>query len=225
MTVEHVIPQWISRRVPDDAQITHVRDNTRWTSSVFSTTVSQVCTRCNNGWMSTLEQQIQHFVLGEVFNPGWAWLTSTTQTRLAAWALKTAMMFDYAAGTGNHFIPEQHYRYLAANQHPPQDVRVSLARADIALDGMIGRVSGYTGRPQSFAIEDASPIAGYSAAFHVGFFAATISSAVGNDEFWRMTPTDESLERYARIWHPARVLRWPLPARVSIDELDEPPFV
>ena len=62
-----------------------------WRREACSTTVAAVCQRCNNVWMSGLEQGAKAMLEPTLHGRGRV-LHAGGQRTLAAWALKTAMM-------------------------------------------------------------------------------------------------------------------------------------
>ena len=109
LTREHVIPDWIQEIIPKKPQQAHLfttvskaplAPRTRLKTSrlrqghPISRKVRVVCKDCNNGWLSTLENElkplIKTLVLGEAIT-----LTPWGQRRLATWAAKTSMTAEF----------------------------------------------------------------------------------------------------------------------------------
>ena len=121
LTKEHVFGDWLSRIGLSPEPVTHrsgplnrVGKNLG-TGPMFARTVRNVCSSCNNGWMSTLEQIAQQaltpLILGE---PGK--VAPAQQGAVALWAQKTALVAmlvsseaERAAGYG---LAESEYRRL-----------------------------------------------------------------------------------------------------------------
>jgi hypothetical protein len=99
LTDEHVWPQWIATASPPPKErVHHIRrfpDETAiWRAPAYATNVRVVCASCNAGWMRDLEQSVQP-VLAPLLWGERAVLDADSQARLATWALKTAMMFEF----------------------------------------------------------------------------------------------------------------------------------
>ena len=92
----------------------------------FSLTVRAVCAECNNGWMADLENKAQALLDGPISGRSRA-LQRDGQAALAAWALKTALMFEQANPRDARAVPEEHYRALYEHRKPPVGVWVWMA--------------------------------------------------------------------------------------------------
>lgn len=121
LTGEHVFGDWLSRigldvpecrfgagrlnRSPRDLGVT----------GPFKRTVRDVCSHCNNGWMSNLEsvacRVLTPFILG---NPGS--ISKEDTTAIAAWVQKTALVGMLVSSederAGGYGLPEDEYRNL-----------------------------------------------------------------------------------------------------------------
>lgn len=107
---EHVIPEWLSKKMEIRGlgfQPAHFSETEGFVarpaikSEHFKTRI--VCSRCNNGWMSELENWFKSR-LGDYVEPRWAPpdLTEIETVRtdvdsLIRWLLKTAIAFEWAA--------------------------------------------------------------------------------------------------------------------------------
>ncbi len=98
---EHIFGDWIARLygkpLTGFSQIV-LPDGTAktWGRRAFQEKVRIVCQEnCNGGWMSKLEQQVIPILSPMILN-GWnTQLPPRTQTTLAFWAVKTAMVLDH----------------------------------------------------------------------------------------------------------------------------------
>ncbi|MFK4694207.1 hypothetical protein [Streptomyces pristinaespiralis] len=125
---EHVIPQWISRSVLEanpgidqntvvlagDGQA--VRD---FTHRFGESAVKIVCATCNNGWMNGLEEAVRAFLIPLILSDGGTVvvLDRQQQADLAAWVMKTLMMFSYQLPKEDHqAIPPADYTHLYRNR-------------------------------------------------------------------------------------------------------------
>jgi hypothetical protein len=106
MTKEHVWPQWLGTVVghgEDGEKVdTHVHQNApsgrkerTWTGAgPTNLTINDVCSVCNNGWLSELENHVKPFL--SVMAPGLRQLSvSADELRwLGRWAVKTSMVLE-----------------------------------------------------------------------------------------------------------------------------------
>jgi hypothetical protein len=129
LTGEHMLPDWLNRRVPPVGEATHQykRDDgqvTRpeWRGPAFETRVPVVCEGCNGGWMSALEDGdlIEPLVLGSRS----VRLTNDKQGRVSAWVFLRAIMIQEHGGESA--IPEEHYRELYETKRPPENCLIYL---------------------------------------------------------------------------------------------------
>ena len=123
-SVEHVIPKWISKSARDavpginqtsvilDADGTPLRTVGQKFGDV---TVKCVCTTCNTGWMSKLETSVKPVLLPLVLGTDEfvVVLDEQQQADLAAWVMKTVMMFSFTLPNEFHStIPAADYAHL-----------------------------------------------------------------------------------------------------------------
>lgn len=123
-SVEHVIPRWINKSVlegnPGISQTQVILDADgspiRTVPQAFGeTVVGCVCTTCNNGWMNDLETSVSPFLPPLVLGTGQfvVVLDEQQQADLAAWVLKTVMMFSQTLPNEHHStIPVADYAHL-----------------------------------------------------------------------------------------------------------------
>lgn len=110
MSREHVIAQWVSRVLASDqtriwpSPVVNARhyDNagvlmrTFTHSKVVNMVTKRVCKVCNEGWMETNVERPVQPILGPMILGRRTVLDLAAQSRLAAWAAKTAMVARYA---------------------------------------------------------------------------------------------------------------------------------
>ncbi len=136
---EHIFPKWLlqTRNIVNDGfQITWASDVDdklfgQRNLSLGSFVAGRVCRRCNNGWMSQLEQQIKELLsaLMEAERQV-AELSGFERESLARWATKTAFAYR-SADLAPHLVDPRHAHDLAANRMPP--VRVVARQASVEL--------------------------------------------------------------------------------------------
>lgn len=128
-TKDHVWPDWVGKLIRDhtgvDSYPTTVGDK-EWVSPRIDFQVKRVCEPCNSGWMSRMERTVQPFlgtmILGD---PSSATLSTIQQRRLAAWAVKLALMLDFAHEK-NPIIPPSEYEMFYKRRRPHSGMTVWL---------------------------------------------------------------------------------------------------
>jgi hypothetical protein len=127
-----VIPQWLQNHLgiaEEDLQPSHFQPDGKLLSTrthpLKSLVTGQVCARCNNGWMSQLEEQARPLLVPlidasrEVVD-----LTEDERAILGRWTLKTAAVLN--AGSNFHSnVPPNHFRALyRRGRLPPKGVKI-----------------------------------------------------------------------------------------------------
>jgi hypothetical protein len=149
VTAEHLWPDWLRRRENIREARTHtevlwqrtdapVRHD--YNDQPFKKKARVVCGECNHGWMSGLEQRAEGLLDGMLAGRGRA-LHQTGQATLAAWAFKSALMFDQGSAAEARVIPSEHYVALYRTGQPPPGVRIWIAAYDetqTAVSDVIG---------------------------------------------------------------------------------------
>jgi hypothetical protein len=97
-TKEHAWPAWLVRRFPSPSGVSVDLERggvalDPWRLATAETTVKFLCASCNNGWMSQLESRAMP-VIASLLDDSSITLSPSTQTTLALWAVKTAMVFE-----------------------------------------------------------------------------------------------------------------------------------
>lgn len=118
---EHILPQWLAAEVeiPELDLKHYLHDEDEKTDALLrshglgSYAIKNVCSKCNNGWMSRLEDRAKPLLL-ELMNmrASLLQLTEEQRTTISAWAIKTAFMIASAQkSVGN--LPWNLFRQLA----------------------------------------------------------------------------------------------------------------
>ena len=130
-SLEHAFPLWMRQIFPKDGRFEVQRgtdaEQRSWKSgSHFGFTSRAVCRSCNNGWMSALENSVKP-MLWPMFFPGRRTeLRKEEKTLLATWAVKTAMVLEFA-GPRRRLFEDTHRRHVCNTQTPPPTVHVFIA--------------------------------------------------------------------------------------------------
>ena len=131
-TKEDIFPKWIHRYLGQKPTISIRRDATTGTGQhIFRTlsytaTAKRVCSRCNNGWMSDLEDDASD-VLKRMFDER---ITihlagGDGQQQVARWAMKTALMLQFTHQ--QQCIPLPVYKEFFRTGLPPKKLVIYVA--------------------------------------------------------------------------------------------------
>jgi len=102
---EHILPEWLALEIeqPDLSLKQYLHDEDKSANELLrshglgSFVIKNVCTSCNNGWMSRLEGRSKPLLLGSMnLQIGLLELSAEQRTTLSAWAIKTAFMIASA---------------------------------------------------------------------------------------------------------------------------------
>lgn len=94
-----------------------------WDQPAYSMPVKVVCARCNNEWMAELEAKAKELLYPMLHGRGRV-LHRGGQLTLAAWALKTVLMAQYAWPPGERAFPADEYAYLIEHGRPSKRIRI-----------------------------------------------------------------------------------------------------
>jgi hypothetical protein len=137
---EHVIPRWVREKLALISEVTIEVNATaaaRW-PNLYVKLDRAVCSDCNNGWMSRLEDTVKPFLGPMLINERPVELDAAQQRDLARWAVIKVLLLELS-------IRQQHPRrrqnlgykpseselaWLMANQDPPPRSRVWLGAFD-----------------------------------------------------------------------------------------------
>lgn len=231
MSKEHIFGKWLAEYFPRDAFSQHMAAHVYWPKKIItrapvdkrrnepghsgSRKLRVVCQDCNNGWLSQLEEwaskALPPMIAGERCN-----LLPAGQTKLATWAVKTAMV-------ASEFKPRpvtiaQDERTLLMNElHPPQNwfVWIAAYRGTDWAQLAIGQIRADLS-PTPIAEPDLAPYYIQATTFGLGHL---LVSVVGGS-YPSMTDifAGKDIADALQIWptHPRSIL-WP-PATYLDDE-------
>jgi hypothetical protein len=169
-------------------------------------TVKVVCKRCNNGWMNRLEEGVRGFLPGMV-NGQVVELDAVRQHALAAWSLKTVLMFGQThRRVTREIIPAEDYSAFHADRRPSRFMAARLAVIAPPSHGPVVMMVDFM--CPTFAMPDGE--LGYIATLRIGYFVV---------QFLRVgsLPTDMVVSPFAAtphvvpLWPVADRLHWPPP--------------
>jgi hypothetical protein len=138
-TNEHVFPQWLLKDIPgrgdnilhrSEAPAGSGAETREWSTPVLSFKAKVVCGQhCNGGWMSRLERDARPFLVSMIRGNGRSYYDHGREL-IAYWALKTAMMIDFAQEPDLRCVPLSDYPALYQAQAVLPNTFVWLAKCD-----------------------------------------------------------------------------------------------
>jgi hypothetical protein len=130
---EHILPDWLHEVFPRDPATVHTFGITSWVGlspgapitkrhrkqgHVTTRQVRVVCEKCNNGWLSSLEDRTKPVLLALLRGERFA-LGPEEQLLLATWAAKTCMTAEFI-DRSKIAIPQGDRTFLMHTLSPPQ---------------------------------------------------------------------------------------------------------
>ncbi len=135
LTIEEVFPKWLAELLPQNKPVTGIladpMEGTILRTSggvAYAAQARCVCSTCNSGWMSQLEGEAKPLIGPMVVGKAAIAMMAESQTLLARWALKTALMVQYLQP--QVLIPERFYTSFHRRGLPSSNGRVWLASYD-----------------------------------------------------------------------------------------------
>lgn len=196
----------------------------------------RVCQRCNSQWMKKSDDRMLRFMWGTLRNGDRVQLNAKNQAVLTLWANKVGLLLalwlhdqpltdPQITGVGKSYAPADNFLALFKHQKPPKRTRIWIgAIADTAAVREVGvRAS------QIRASRDGGEAfpCGYYVLFHLKRLVFLVSG-------WNLDWPDEILDwanperiladsRAMRRLSPLRerVVEWPPPARLELDDLNK----
>lgn len=134
VTTEDVFAKWIQRYLGRRQTVTLVGSpdtgvQRQFPNLSYTAKAKVVCARCNNGWMSALEEEAGALLRAMFTEHITMQLASESQILLARWAMKTALMLQFTQKL--HGLPDTVYREFHAIQRPPAKCLIYLARREM----------------------------------------------------------------------------------------------
>lgn len=131
MQSKRVWPVWLQKRFRSDAaRVFAERQGVppgSWKSRNAALQVRRVCGDCNNGWMSRLENEAKPLV-ESILNEQLRTITSSSQSTIAVWAMKTAMILEAVSSEEAWFYVQEDRRRLRSERTMPARTSVSVAK-------------------------------------------------------------------------------------------------
>lgn len=220
---EDALPRWLGKlllkgRKPKmifDLRTTgYVEDHRYWTIRELAVRVQAVCKDCNNGWMSNLEAAMQSLASPMIDSGTPTVLDVNRQTLMATWAVKTAIVLEFARPSKTVV-----YRYYTTRERqrvkdmlmPPDNVFVWLGRHVNRSPGCHGLFHVLAGLRRGTEV-----VRGHASTFWFGQLVIQVLAhrpgeiRVGDRVPVRSGPWDTTL---LQIWPPHQYASmWPPPA-------------
>jgi hypothetical protein len=118
---EHILPLWLTEVLHGEGLIVqtwadpNTLESRTWTTKEPDFKARAVCEPCNSGWMSNLETDGKPFLTPMIQGRGCT-LHDRGKELASFWALKTAMMLEYAQPAGCRSVPQSDYPELYASK-------------------------------------------------------------------------------------------------------------
>lgn len=107
MTKEHLWSDWMRKVILESraaggqkhfkAEIERGGEAKGYKNPTLEQRIGMPCDKCNNGWMSALENEIKDFMTPMVFRGEKVLLSRERQVALSRWAIKTAMVYEFTS--------------------------------------------------------------------------------------------------------------------------------
>jgi hypothetical protein len=96
---------------------------------LFTRRLKIVCSTCNEGWMSGIEEAAKPLLVKMFGSPSQISLSADDQLALARWAFKTAVVARYV--TDRSTFPAAHRREFGETHNPPQNAQIWIGAASV----------------------------------------------------------------------------------------------
>jgi hypothetical protein len=236
-TVEHVIPQWVRRRLDPGGSLelfageapgSAARRQVAKFQHLNITLRGVICERCNNDYLSQLESAVRPVLSPMIFSASATVLTPADQALLATWAVKTVLLFELAIRQqypatrpiDGYEASAAEFAWLWANRSPPPRALVWLGCWDCKTTTPV--MFEPSGAPLPTA--DGHPVVGHLTTFALGYVAFQVFSVdfVAADEHaadhWNASVPVTLKKALFRTWPPGpQDVSWPPPAFANDD--------
>ncbi|EPY4939121.1 hypothetical protein LZE03_17670 [Klebsiella pneumoniae] len=146
ITREHVLPKWMKKHIPHVKAYNYMSTfnkekpivRNRIGMSPFDLTISVVCEKCNNGWMSEKVETPTADILKKIIFSHQLNLDKEALRLLSLWAVKTAFI-RVLVDSGDRVIPKSHYQSIC-NLEIPSDTKVLLGYRGNSYKEIVTRV-------------------------------------------------------------------------------------
>jgi hypothetical protein len=174
-----------------------------WLSTELDWTAKVVCEKCNNTWMSAIENDhakpaMSSLILGKLDTE----VTESTAHSIALFAFKTAVVFDHLQRARPRFYPRAARHAFRENLFIPPTVRMWMARCTRSVNGHVHSCY-HEGKPE-FARKTFEL---YICTYSVGQFLFQVVSE-RQPSYFVLSP-DPRFEQFAiPFWPSPKVVKW-----------------
>lgn len=123
---EHLWPRWAQdtydederdQRVPHSIE-PHDQPHKTWDAPAFSATLKDVCRKCNNGWMSTIEAEAKTYMEPLIRGEEGLMIDPDAQWTISRWTYLKVLLFE-RVDTRQRLLPERHYHEMYESLDDP----------------------------------------------------------------------------------------------------------
>lgn len=225
-TSEHAWPEWLieslGRATRAEAWLGPDAERREWGGAPVE--AKYLCAGCNNGWMCDLEGQVRLF-MGAMMHDLSLRLDRTQQHLLAAWCMKTTMVFECTKPDKAYFYTKAEREQLRSSLSIPDSTMVWLGRQHRSNFTYCDARKVSESRPREKRVLSE----GYVTTFAAGrLVLQTITLRRDPEWLGRLLTLDANTGPWAqgrglvKAWPPSPSLRWP--PGWSFDEPDLEPF-
>ncbi len=184
LTDEDVISRAVRRLLPRVTSVQAVAGGTlvgKPSNVLHVVLKNAVCTRCNNRWMSGLENAFVRTLGTQLSSPAKKTLDPSQQERVARWAAKTALLMTLwtgeqrPKGAADHYVPDAHLRWLPTHATPPPGTRVWMGILNDPNERIVHHQSAW------LAVEPTKPVA-YLVTFSLGYLLFQVFGTLPVDD-------------------------------------------
>lgn len=199
-------------RLNDAGQYEQTSEQARYVAKLLPFLTVPVCTQCNSGWMSQMEESARA-ILDPLIDQQVVLVTPSQQVQLAAWFTKAAYAYVSTRNPSNNSFEPHEYRDLADTRTPPRRAVIWMGRsrspyAQIALQ--VGSLDLFSVDTPGELLGEVRPggMGAYLAAHSVVFIGHWVPTAF-REGYDRIIPPDEGWGGLHRIWPPSPGIFWP----------------
>ncbi|MGW3291491.1 hypothetical protein ACWDR3_43370 [Streptomyces sp. NPDC001002] len=217
LTKEHVLPRWL--KVALDPTVRRHRYIALSNGAVrqhdappLDSQVKIVCSGCNSGWMNQLEENVRHF-LPDLIRGNPCALNAVEQRALAAWSLKTMLMFQHThPAEVRGVIPTMDFATFYEVREPSRSMLGRLGFMNYPPDDSVPLVDTAC---QGYGTPEVGGIAWINT-LKIGCMVVQIIRALDLAEDHQLAPF-EVLPSLRPIWPPEELVEWPLSAAIPYE--------
>lgn len=207
VTKEHLFAKWVRDTYQDKATEQKIMEfavdsSVKWSyqHTTIDQSVNYFCSKCNNGWMSRLEEGVA-LVMGPMLRAEQVPVTMTyaSQTRVASWATKTAFVLQQL-DPAEHRVPISYYHDFYRRQQPSSNVIVLIGARHVAEDSK-GRSSIFECYGQLIGTAESGI---HHTHFAIGAVYLGIIMFIGQRRRMSISP------EFVQGWGPRLQMVWPL---------------